>query len=278
MTGHANAPVVVKRPRKAAEAGHHGGARKVAYADFVTAMMAFFMLMWLLGATTEKQRKGIADYFNPTIPVVRASGGGSGAFGGDSAFSESTLTQIGTGAGLGQPTEERQARGDLGVAEADAARAGAAELAELERALHGRGGESHVSELLRRHVVTRLSDEGLVIELHDTAEASLFTPDGVPAPILADLLETIVPMLDLVVNPVAIQAHLPAVPVVRRVNPTWADSTRRANLVRELVQARGLPAERIARITGFGDRNPVTANPMAGRNSRLELVVLRATR
>ena len=59
------------------------GAWKVAYADFVTAMMAFFMLMWLLNATTEKQRKGIADYFNPTIPVNRISGGGDGAFGGE---------------------------------------------------------------------------------------------------------------------------------------------------------------------------------------------------
>ena len=62
------APIIIKR-KKVIAAGHHGGAWKVAYADFVTAMMAFFLLMWLLGATTEKQRKGIADYFNPTIPI-----------------------------------------------------------------------------------------------------------------------------------------------------------------------------------------------------------------
>ena len=93
------APIIIKR-KKVIAAGHHGGAWKVAYADFVTAMMAFFLLMWLLGATTEKQRKGIADYFNPTIPVNKVSGGGDGAFGGDSIFSENSLAQNGTGAGV----------------------------------------------------------------------------------------------------------------------------------------------------------------------------------
>ncbi|TMV82609.1 chemotaxis protein MotB, partial [Thioclava sp. BHET1] len=89
MAGHnAAAPVIIKRKKVIAAAGHHGGAWKVAYADFVTAMMAFFMLMWLLNATTEKQRKGIADYFSPKIPVTRVSGGGDGAFGGESVFSQ----------------------------------------------------------------------------------------------------------------------------------------------------------------------------------------------
>ena len=70
MCAHRNAsPVIIKRKKKVTGGGHHGGAWKVAYADFVTAMMAFFMLMWLLNATTEKQRKGIADYFSPSIPI-----------------------------------------------------------------------------------------------------------------------------------------------------------------------------------------------------------------
>ena len=68
-------PTIIKRKKVVSGGGHHGGAWKVAYADFVTAMMAFFMLMWLLNATTEKQRKGIADYFSPDIPVSRASAG-----------------------------------------------------------------------------------------------------------------------------------------------------------------------------------------------------------
>ena len=88
MVGKNLAPVIIKRKKVIVSGGHHGGAWKVAYADFVTAMMAFFMLMWLLTATTEKQRKGLADYFHPTIVVSRVSGGGDGMLSGDSLFSE----------------------------------------------------------------------------------------------------------------------------------------------------------------------------------------------
>ena len=91
------APIIIKRKKVSGGDGHHGGAWKVAYADFVTAMMAFFLLMWLLNATTEKQRKGIADYFSPTIAMARVSGGGHGPLGGDSVFSENTLPRMGQG-------------------------------------------------------------------------------------------------------------------------------------------------------------------------------------
>ena len=81
-------PIIVKKIIEAPHAGHHGGAWKVAYADFVTAMMAFFLLMWLLGATTEKQRKALADYFAPTIVETKqGSAGSNGLFGGDSIVS-----------------------------------------------------------------------------------------------------------------------------------------------------------------------------------------------
>ena len=82
-------PIIIKKVRKGGGAGHHGGAWKVAYADFVTAMMAFFLLMWLLGATTEKQRKALADYFAPTIVQTKQDTAGStGLFGGDSLVSD----------------------------------------------------------------------------------------------------------------------------------------------------------------------------------------------
>src|ERR1700748_1461110 len=81
-------PVIVKKITIVA-GGHHGGAWKVAYADFVTAMMAFFLLLWILGATTEKQRKGIADYFAPTLIEMKLkSAGSNGGFGGDSVVAK----------------------------------------------------------------------------------------------------------------------------------------------------------------------------------------------
>ena len=96
--------IIIVRRKKGHEDGHHGGVWKIAFADFMTAMMAFFLLMWLLNATTEKQRKGIADFFSPTIPVNRISGGGEDVFGGDSVFTEETLARNGTGATDPRPT------------------------------------------------------------------------------------------------------------------------------------------------------------------------------
>ncbi len=89
--------IIVKKKKGGHGHAHHGGAWKVAYADFVTAMMAFFLLMWLLNATTESQRKGIADYFDPTIPISRVSGGGSDMFAGSSIFAKERLARNGTG-------------------------------------------------------------------------------------------------------------------------------------------------------------------------------------
>lgn len=90
------APVIIKRKKIIAADGHHGGAWKVAYVDFVTAMMAFFMLMWLLNATTEQQKKGIADYFSPTLAINRSSGGGDSSFVGDTVKLECELPFVAT--------------------------------------------------------------------------------------------------------------------------------------------------------------------------------------
>jgi chemotaxis protein MotB len=92
-------PIIIKKKKVIAGGGHHGGAWKVAYADFVTAMMAFFLLMWLLNATSEDQRKGLADYFNPTLPISRTSAGGAGMLEGKAIFGdESTAGTVPEGA------------------------------------------------------------------------------------------------------------------------------------------------------------------------------------
>jgi chemotaxis protein MotB len=282
MAGQSNAaPVIIKRKKVVQGGGHHGGAWKVAYADFVTAMMAFFMLMWLLNATTEKQRKGIADYFNPTIPVNRISGGGEGAFGGDSVFAEQVLAQSGTGASTLRPTEERQARGETGT-DAGADRAGRASepaLRDLERALIARGGESMTMERLLRHVVTRVTDEGLVIEIFDLEDAPLFAADTAePAPVLRDIAGLLAETLQLATNPVAVDGHVRGYPIMLIVNPVWNLSADRAETMRALLESRGLPPQRLRRVTGHADREPATDNPMAARNNRLEVILLRTDR
>jgi len=159
------APVIIKRKKIIVSGGHHGGAWKVAYADFVTAMMAFFLLMWLLNATTEKQRKGLSDYFSPAIPISRLSSGSDGAFGGNSMFSEDTMLHEGTGASDKRPADEQQARGMTGVDTKAEEKSSGEEFAEIESKLMGRSGESLVSDGALKHIVTRVTDEGLIIEL-----------------------------------------------------------------------------------------------------------------
>jgi chemotaxis protein MotB len=273
MSAQSNARPIIKRKKIVKGDGHHGGAWKVAYADFVTAMMAFFLLMWLLGATTEKQRKGIADHFSPTIPINRISGGGDGAFGGDSVFSEDAMAQSGTGAGDGRPMVERQARGALGESAEDEAEKA---LAEVEEALLGFSGESMFRDLLRRHIVTRISDEGLVIEMFDTDTAPLFRPDGSPGQELRALLPAIVSALALVENPLAIESHVASQPETQ--GSAWERSIARGSGVQRLLDLLGFPPERIARLTGRADRSPVTTDPTATRNNRIEIVVLRDLR
>jgi len=268
------APVIIKRKKVVVGGGHHGGAWKVAYADFVTAMMSFFLLMWLLNATTQKQRKGIADYFNPTIPISRVSGGGQGMFGGNSIFSEQTLARNGTGA---RSRKSRASRHRRGQARADSAAKQTNKLKGIETRLLGRGGDSMVARLALKHVATRLTDEGLIVEIFDLPGLPLFkVGTTTPTATMKDLARMLAELFRLVTNGVAIEGHIRALPIVLAHDPSWDLSTSRAQAVRGLLQGDGLPAARVQRVTGWGNRRPVTENPMAVRNNRVEVILLRS--
>ena len=274
------APVIIKRKKVIQGGGHHGGAWKVAYADFVTAMMAFFLLMWLLNATTEKQRKGISDYFNPTIPVNRISGGGDGAFGGDSVFAEETMAHTGTGA-----MDRKSAAASADAAGEDAGKGAAgegraqSELEEVEKALLARGGESNTMEQMLRHVVTKVTDEGLVVEIYDLPGAPLFKDETAEAmPVTLAISDLLVDVLNLTTNEIAVNGHLRAFPVTLIENPVWDLSADRAQVIRTMLEASGIGPDRMQRIGGFADRKPATSDPAALRNNRIEIILLRRDR
>ena len=233
---------MIKRVTASGEGGHHGGAWKVAYADFVTAMMAFFLLMWLLNATTEQQRQGLADYFNPTI--VRTPGAsGEGV---EKQGKESSDT----------PLEQ--------VAE------------EIERQIRATGGESRQLTNLLRHVVTRMTDEGLVIELGDLTDQPLFVDDtGQPQPVLRELTRIIARVVAKTRNQIAVAGHVRAYPETLVTSPVWALSDARAHAVRNLLEEARLDGQRIQRVTGYADRKGKTANPMDPANNRIEVILLR---
>ena len=252
----------------------------MAYADFVTAMRAFFLLMWLLNATTEKQRKGISDYFNPTIPVNRISGGGDGAFGGDSVFAEETMAHTGTGAmdrkvaaasADADGESDGEGKGGNGDAESD--------LQDVEKALLARGGESNTMEQLLRHVVTRATDEGLVIEIFDLPNAPLFDGETAePRPVTKAIAGLLVEVLSLTTNEIAVNGHLRALPVMLVENPVWDLSADRAQAMRALLETAGIDEGRIQRVSGYADRKPAVTEPADLRNNRIEIILLRRDR
>jgi len=247
-------PIIIKRIQGGGEAAHHGGAWKVAYADFVTAMMAFFLLMWLLNATTEKQRQGLAEYFDPTI-VNSPVGGAQGIDGGKSV----------------EPPADQSA---------ELAPTGDQQLHEIAQALQdeltGSGAESMQRVNLLRHVVTRVTDEGLVIELGDIAHEPLFRGETAQAaPVLRDLTAILATVLGRVRNQVAISGHVRGFPEMLVENPVWPLSDQRAHAVRELLVRGRLDESRIQRVTAFGDKRPRNANAMDPANNRIEVILLR---
>ena len=256
-------PIIVKKRRKGGEAGHHGGAWKVAYADFVTAMMAFFMLMWLLNATTDKQRKGLADYFSPTVPVARASGGGDGAVGGETLTAATGSVLAGRG-GLTETTLQGFGEGEA-AAEA------------LREAILGRGGDSVLEDADRRNVTVRLTDEGLVIELFSLPGRPLFDGDTArPTPLLRRLIATAAPEAARAAEAgVALATHLAELPPPRAERASWGLASERALALRALLVAAGLQERRFARLTGHGDRDPAILPATDLRNDRIEIVLLR---
>ncbi len=270
---NAAVPIIIKRKRGSQGGAHHGGAWKIAFADFATAMMAFFLVMWLINATDEDMRRGLAAYFSPTVDLKRTVAGSDGVFGGHNVITEEILAETArhdaslTGEGPAVAEDRAEAAEDS---------AGADVLEELVRALEGRAGESEVAELALRHIVTRITDEGLIVEVFDLPDQPLFEAEtDAPAqvlPVIADLLTEVFGLVD---NGVAVDGHLRALPVVRADNPAWALSTARAQSMRGLLQDAGLHPGRMIRVTGHADRQPATRNPAAVRNNRLEVVLLR---
>ena len=276
-------PTIIKRKKVYKADGHHGGAWKVAYADFVTAMMAFFLLMWLLNATTEEQRKGIADYFNPTIPISRISGGGSDGLNGSSIFSEDTYAKMGTGANRKQ-TVENPAYGDGKATESESQAEDAETLArqveeeEIAKDLQGlKDSLSEESRKLSEHLMIKMSPEGIVLEITDSESTPLF-PLGRSEP-----SETMMQLIDVVAeafgdfdNDIKIVGHTDSHRYRNgAIYDNWNLSADRANAARRLLNRAGISGDRIREVSGKADTDPLVQNdPQAAQNRRISITIL----
>ncbi len=269
---------IIKKVKKVSAEGHHGGAWKVAYADFVTAMMAFFLLMWLLNATTEDQRKGIADYFNPTVPVSQISGGGAGALNGSTIFAEETLAKDGSGGARAAQGDVGKEKGGDSEAPADVESENNAEaLKSVEDSLRDKIADSE-GDTLAQHIQTRVTPEGLVIELVDTDGNPLFDVGSTNASsTLHLLLKAVTASLSLVENEISIVGHTDGLAYSgARDYSNWELSTDRANVARRVMIEEGFPLSKIDEVAGKADTEPLVDDRYAPQNRRISITILRS--
>ena len=268
-------PIIVKKIFVQAHAGHHGGAWKVAYADFVTAMMAFFLLMWLLGATTEKQRKALADYFAPTlVQTKQESAGSNGFFGGDSIVSVDNYPNRAGQTGTRTLTIPRDATG--GPKEAAGRAKQQEQFDELKAKLEKRLKSS--KELRRFAKNIRFTDtrQGLRIELVDEADFTMFisgtnqmTPDAI---VLMDQVAALVRETE---NGLIIRGHTDAAQYGNnKAMNNWRLSADRAEATRAFLVSRGVNGGRLLRIEGVADREPyIPQDAYDPRNRRMSITL-----
>ena len=266
-------PIIVKKITVVA-AGHHGGAWKVAYADFVTAMMAFFLLLWLLGATTEKQRKGIADYFTPTLVKLREqSAGSNGLLGGSSITEVDNYPNRAGQTGNKALTIPRDAVG--GPKEgADRTK----QVSQMQQRLKAKLTANAKLSRLAKQVRMIDTAEGIRIDLVDDADFSMFqlgttvlTPDA------AALLDAIGELLTGEFGGVSIRGHTDALPWNGGAGANnWSLSAGRAEATRQALLADGIGETRFRKIEGVADREPlVRDNPSDPRNRRISILFMR---
>jgi chemotaxis protein MotB len=269
-------PIIVKKVVEEGHKVHHGGAWKIAYADFVTAMMAFFLLLWLLGATDANKRRGIADYFAPTLIDYRQNSAGSnGILGGDSIVAQDNYPHRATQTGSRALTIPRDATG--GVREGDAPRnQDRDQFGRLRADLMRRIQASPELRRLANHVSFTETDEGLRIDLVDEADFSMFrvgTAELLPQ--ARQLIQQVSQVIAAVPNGVIIRGHTDSLPYsAGQTTNNWTLSSARAESTRATLADSGLSMDRVARIEGVADRNPfVPQNRYDPRNRRISITL-----
>ncbi len=268
--------ILIKKVKAKGHAAHHGGAWKVAYADFVTAMMAFFLLMWLLGATDEDKRKGLADYFAPTIMESTTSGGSNGLLQGCSVEEPDGIAAHAKRAGV-VPTAPFQA--------ANGARAPAlsddGQLRKVEAELRRRMVQDPGLKDLLGQVRLSKTPEGLRIELIDKADYSMFSSGtNQMDPRARRLIQLVAETIDGLPQKIAIRGHTDSQPFTgtgrQASENNWTLSAARAEATRVALLQAGVPESRFARLEGVADTEPMNPdNPFDPRNRRLSITLLR---
>ena len=270
-------PIIIKRVKKGGHAVH-GGAWKIAYADFVTAMMAFFLLMWLLGSTTEGDKKGLADYFSSPLKLSLLGGGsGSGdsshvVKGGGQDFTRTT--------GQVKRGEVEATRSTINVHQlkAEQARAEIARLEALQKKVQERIDADPKFKAMAGQILMEMTPDGLRIQIVDAAQRPMFTSGStVVQSYMRDLLRDLGTVLADVPNRLTLEGHTDALPFQggERGYSNWELSADRANASRRELLAGGLPEDQVLRVQGLAASNPFDRrDPAAPANRRISIIVM----
>ena len=276
MSGEERPPIVIKRIKKVA-GGHHGGSWKIAYADFVTAMMAFFLLMWLLGSTAKGDLQGIAEYFRTPLKVALAGGSGSGD---SSSVIKGGGTDLSRTTGQVQKTDapEDKKTINLQAAKAELARRELESLKRLKARVELAIADNPKLAPFRNQIKLELTPEGLQIQIVDEQNRPMF--DSGRAALkdyTRDLLQEIGKLLNGVENAISIAGHTDAAQYAlgERGYSNWELSADRANASRRELVAGGMDETKVLRVVGLSSSVPlVKADPLDPTNRRISLVVL----
>jgi len=278
-----NQAVIIKKVKKGGHGGHHGGAWKVAYADFVTAMMAFFLLLWLLNVTTDVQKKGIADYFTPAS-VSRTESGSGGILGGRTLISEgSKISDKGVPSAIvaiTPPAPPNTDSGDAGDQDLDKklAEREQQKFEETKDAIRQAIQDAPELAALQKQLLIDMTPEGLRIQLVDQEQKSMF-PSGSAQ--MNDqtrlLLQKISQVVSKLPNKLSITGHTDATPFrTQNGYGNWELSSDRANASRRALIDAGVDPHRITQVIGKADQDPLLpADINNASNRRISIVLLR---
>lgn len=300
--------IIIKKIKKVS-GGHHGGAWKVAYADFVTAMMAFFLLLWLLSSTTQVQKQGLAEYFTPTFGLKDSKGVGikGGVTSSLEGESQTNLTDPGivvgrvpqgpdptmptqkiddipksTSSGLEVPLtassdqegEKQDNTGDSGSADADNA-----EFKRVEEDIMNAFEQTPELQDFKNNIIITNTPEGLRIDMVDDQKRPMFSSGSAMMTKTGEMvLSAIGNIVATTPNKISLSGHTDASGFSVGNYTNWELSSDRANASRRFLNKDGVEAERMAKVQGMADRDLLVPNePNSPRNRRISLVLMRGT-
>ena len=284
-------PIIIKKIKKGGGHGHHGGAWKVAYADFVTAMLAFFLLMWLINTTSPEQKRGIADYFAPASVSQTMSGAGGilggsalGADGSKSAGSSDIIEELAPSSQ--NPNDGDSKDGSKGKTPEEAAAAAMADAqAKREEAAFASAAQSLRQALqampelaeLSKNIIIDETPEGLRIQLVDQEGRSMFNQGSAqPNDRAKTLLRAISKTINQLPNRISVYGHTSASAGGVKPESDWALSSARADASRKVLQGAGVDPDRVYQVSGKAASEPLYPDdPMLPGNRRIAIVLLR---